>query len=99
MLETSWKRCWEALVPKDDAHNLGEVSSAGEALMNTLIAAYNEPQRKYHTEQHLRECLTLFNEHIQLAQAPAEIEMALWFHDAIYDVNATGSKNEDQSAD
>jgi predicted metal-dependent HD superfamily phosphohydrolase len=99
MLETSWKRCWEALVPKDDAHNLGEVSSAGEALMNTLIAAYNEPQRKYHTEQHLRECLTLFNEHIKLAQEPAEIEMALWFHDAIYDVKATGSKNEDQSAD
>jgi predicted metal-dependent HD superfamily phosphohydrolase len=99
MLETSWKRCWEALVPKDDAHNLGEVSSAGETLMNTLIAAYNEPQRKYHTEQHLRECLTLFNEHIKLAQEPAEIEMALWFHDAIYDVKATGSKNEDQSAD
>ena len=99
MLETSWKRCWEALVPKDDAHNLGEVSRAGETLMNTLIAAYNEPQRKYHTEQHLRECLTLFNEHIQLAQAPAEIEMALWFHDAIYDVKATGSTNEDQSAD
>jgi predicted metal-dependent HD superfamily phosphohydrolase len=99
MLETSWKRCWEALVPKDDAHNLGEVSRAGETLMNTLIAAYNEPQRKYHTEQHLRECLTLFNEHIKLAQEPAEIEMALWFHDAIYDVKATGSKNEDQSAD
>lgn len=71
MLETSWKRCWGALVPTDDtgeAHNLGEVSSAGETLMNRLIAAYNEPQRKYHTEQHLRECLTLFSEHIQLAQ-------------------------------
>jgi predicted metal-dependent HD superfamily phosphohydrolase len=29
--------------------------------MPTLIAAYNEPQRKYHTEQHLRECLTAAN--------------------------------------
>mgnify|MGYP000901035606 CR=1 FL=1 len=95
MLETSWKRCWEALVPKDIAKG----TDAGETLMHTLIAAYNEPQRKYHTEQHLRECLTLFNEHIQLAQEPAEIEMALWFHDAIYDVKAKGSKNEDQSAD
>ncbi len=46
MLETLWKRCWEALVPTDDT---------GEILMHTLIAAYNEPQRKSHTEQHLRE--------------------------------------------
>jgi predicted metal-dependent HD superfamily phosphohydrolase len=52
MLETLWKRCWEALVPTDDT---------GEILMHTLIAAYNEPQRKYHTEQHLRECLTAAN--------------------------------------
>jgi predicted metal-dependent HD superfamily phosphohydrolase len=95
MLKTSWKRCWEALVP----NNIAKGTDTGEALMNTLIAAYNEPQRKYHTEQHLRECLSLFNEHSQLAQEPAEIEMALWFHDAIYDVKATGSKNEDQSAD
>ena len=67
--------------------------------MQLLIAAYNEPQRKYHTEQHLKECLSIFNDHRALAEEPAEVEMALWFHDAIYDIKATGGKNEDQSAD
>ena len=67
--------------------------------MQLLIAAYSEPQRKYHTEQHLKECLSIFNDHRALAEEPAEIEMALWFHDAIYDIKATGGKNEDQSAD
>ncbi|MFP6790875.1 MAG: hypothetical protein VB954_12920 [Thalassolituus sp.] len=93
MLESSWQRCWSSLVVDSRAH------SGGNSVMQLLIAAYNEPQRKYHTEQHLKECLSIFNDHRALAEEPAEIEMALWFHDAIYDIKATGGKNEDQSAD
>ncbi|MCA6128742.1 hypothetical protein AI19_04210 [Thalassolituus oleivorans 4BN06-13] len=93
MLESSWQRCWSSLVVDSRAH------SRGNSVMQLLIAAYNEPQRKYHTEQHLKECLSIFNDHRALAEEPAEIEMALWFHDAIYDIKATGGKNEDQSAD
>ncbi|MBQ0726985.1 MAG: hypothetical protein KBT77_06510 [Thalassolituus oleivorans] len=93
MLESSWQRCWSSLVVDSQAH------SRGNSVMQLLIAAYNEPQRKYHTEQHLKECLSIFNDHRALAEEPAEIEMALWFHDAIYDIKATGGKNEDQSAD
>ncbi|MDF1764527.1 MAG: hypothetical protein P1U57_14050 [Oleibacter sp.] len=101
MLTTSWKRCWEALALKGTTNNTGEaqMNIHSEALMKNLVAAYNEPQRKYHTEQHLRECLTLFNEYIELVEEPAEVEIALWFHDAIYDIKASGGKNEDQSAD
>ncbi|PCI47847.1 MAG: N-methyl-D-aspartate receptor NMDAR2C subunit [Thalassobium sp.] len=93
MLESSWQRCWGSLVSDSQAYG------RGNSVMQLLIAAYNEPQRKYHTEQHLRECLSIFNDHRALAEEPAEIEMALWFHDAIYDIKATGGKNEDQSAD
>ncbi|AHK16175.1 N-methyl-D-aspartate receptor NMDAR2C subunit [Thalassolituus oleivorans] len=93
MLESSWQRCWSSLVVDSRAH------SRGNSVMQLLIAAYNEPQRKYHTEQHLKECLSIFNDHRAIAEEPAEIEMALWFHDAIYDIKATGGKNEDQSAD
>lgn len=71
-------------------------NSPGAALLDQLLAAYAEPQRKYHTAQHLSECLQLFDGVRTLAQAPAEVEIALWFHDAVYDVKA--SDNEAQSA-
>nr|WP_298137662.1 N-methyl-D-aspartate receptor NMDAR2C subunit [uncultured Pseudomonas sp.] len=87
MLSTSWSRCWHAL----------DAESDGAALMRQLLAAYQEPQRKYHTLQHLTECLAMLQEHLELAEQPGEVEMALWFHDAVYDVKA--SDNEQKSAD
>lgn len=66
-------------------------------LYEQLLQAYNEPQRHYHTLQHLAECLQLQSESAHLAQHPAEIAIALWFHDAVYDVKA--HDNEARSAD
>ena len=61
------------------------------------MAAYAEPQRHYHTQQHLGECLSAFDGACALAEHPAEVEIALWFHDAIYDIK--GHHNEQRSAD
>jgi predicted metal-dependent HD superfamily phosphohydrolase len=55
-----------------------------------------EPQRHYHTLQHLSECLAEFAAVRPLAQNPAAIEIALWFHDAVYYPHA--SDNEEHSA-
>lgn len=66
-------------------------------LYEQLLQAYNEPQRHYHTLQHLAECLQLCSDSAHLAQRPAEIAIALWFHDAVYDVKA--HDNEARSAD
>lgn len=66
-------------------------------LYEQLLQAYSEPQRHYHTLQHLAECLQLQSESTHLAQRPAEIAIALWFHDAVYDVKA--HDNEARSAD
>lgn len=83
---SSWQRLW------------GELGAAtvNGGLMNQLVAAYSERQRHYHTLQHLRECLAHFDAAASLARHPAEVELALWFHDAVYDPQA--DDNEERSA-
>lgn len=89
MLLSSWLRCWRSLQACGDGGD-------GIALMQKLTTAYAEPQRSYHTIQHLNECLALLEPHLELAEHPAEVEIALWFHDAVYDVE--GKDNEARSA-
>ena len=74
----SWQRAWAG------------IGAAGEggALFARLMAAYAEPQRHYHTQQHLAECLEHLAAAYSLASEPGEVELALWFHDAIYDIKA-----------
>jgi len=83
----SWNAAWRAL----------GVASADEALCIELQRRYSEPQRHYHTLQHLGECLTWFEREQALAERPGEVALALWFHDAIYDVHA--HDNEARSAE
>jgi len=82
----SWRAGWQAsgAAPHDTLHA-------------ELLARHAEPHRAYHTQQHLAECLALFDEFRVLAERPAEVEIALWFHDAIYDVYR--HDNEVASAD
>ncbi|HEY1048360.1 MAG TPA: hypothetical protein VGE39_01340 [Prosthecobacter sp.] len=63
-----------------------------------LVTAYSEPQRAYHSLQHLEECLTFCDEarHAGHLHAPDELELAFWLHDAVYDPK--GGDNEEQSA-
>ena len=87
LFETSWSRAWSGLGCRGD----------GAALRSELLLRYSEAHRAYHTPQHLQECLDAFEAARGLAQHPHEIEMALWFHDAIYEVRR--SDNEVLSAD
>lgn len=85
-LEASWSRAWRNLQLQPPTE-----------LFSRLVAAYGESHRRYHTEQHLSECLGHFSEALDCATQPGEVEIALWFHDAIYDLR--GKDNEERSAD
>lgn len=56
-------------------------------VLASLLARWAEPHRRYHTLQHLRECLELFARDRALAEHPGEVAIALWFHDAVYDTS------------
>ena len=69
------------------------------ALHARLVEAWAEPTRRYHTHQHLAECLELA-ERWGAAGAPldyARLVLAIWYHDAVY--NPQGKDNEALSAE
>ena len=83
----SWDAMWREL----------GAQQPDEPLFRRIVACWSEPHRHYHTLQHLRECLDGFDGVRAMARHPAEIELALWFHDAFYEVRR--QDNEARSAD
>ena len=69
----------------------------GADVYDQLSAAYSDPHRHYHSVAHIADCLERLDEARHFAEALAEVEIALWFHDAIYD--PMSSKNELKSAE
>jgi len=63
---------------------------------DALYAAYSERHRFYHTVKHIDAMLGHFDVVKDLAERPAELELAIWFHDAIYKVFS--KRNELDSA-
>ncbi|MCI5208770.1 MAG: N-methyl-D-aspartate receptor NMDAR2C subunit [Candidatus Electrothrix sp. ATG2] len=67
------------------------------SIFDKLKQVYTEPGRHYHTDKHIADCLTHLQAQRQQATHPAEIAIALWFHDAVYDTRR--DDNEEQSAE
>jgi predicted metal-dependent HD superfamily phosphohydrolase len=78
-----WLASWRAL----------EADPPDADLFLRLCERYSEGHRAYHTLNHIRECFQ------QLAGYPlepdqrGELEIALWFHDAIYDTQRHDNEN------
>jgi predicted metal-dependent HD superfamily phosphohydrolase len=53
-----------------------------------IAMRYAEPQRAYHTAQHIDECLALLDKVADQVHNAAEVELAIWAHDVIYDPQA-----------
>lgn len=61
-----------------------------------LLAAWAEPQRRYHTTAHLADVLAKIDVLAPHAADPAAVRLAAWFHDAVY--RPDRSENEERSA-
>ncbi len=82
---TSWQGLWRSL-------NL----DPPPGLVDQLLLAYDQPTRHYHSRHHLGDSLRRLRAVRRLAREPLLVELALWFHDAVYDAKRTD--NEEQSA-
>jgi predicted metal-dependent HD superfamily phosphohydrolase len=60
-----------------------------------LERAYAEPHRHYHDASHIASCLKHLDSCLAQASEPCELELAIWFHDAIYET--FGGQNEEKS--
>jgi predicted metal-dependent HD superfamily phosphohydrolase len=83
-----WVETWRELGVSD--------SPELRRLHGDVLGRYSEPHRHYHTAQHLAECFEKVQDIIHLAEHPAEVNVGLWFHDAIYDTQR--HDNEERSA-
>lgn len=58
---------------------------AATRMSETLVDAYCEPQRHYHTLAHIGSCLELAADAPLAGPDRDVVEFALWFHDVVYD--------------
>ena len=85
-MKQRWQTVWQKLaalrIPED--------------ALDELIRLYSSPDRYYHNLTHIQDCLSLLDQTRPLAAHPEEVELAIWFHDAVYDPKR--SDNEQKSA-
>lgn len=81
-----WSSLWRAIPAEGDP----------APWFRTIYAAYSESHRAYHNRHHLSECLAELDAIAAQSRNPAALEIALWFHDVVYD--PTLSNNEEISA-
>ena len=71
-------------------------AEACRSAFDDLAARYAEAHRHYHTLDHVRAVLDAVNGIGTTAWNPAALELAVWFHDVVYDTHA--GDNEEKSA-
>ena len=83
--------------PRFEALWTRRIGAGAGTVFDELETLYGEPHRVYHTATHIEHCLHQLDLAAGRMDEPDAVEMALWFHDAIYDVPAR--ENELRSAE
>ena len=85
--EKLWINLWKRLGLKGD----------WQPAYADLVCRYSESHRFYHDLTHIEHCFLELSKMRNLAADLNAVELALWYHDAIYDVRR--NDNEEKSAD
>jgi len=89
-------RRWLTPFLKEHCPDLEDVGLAVEDLIDEVIAAHDEPSRRYHRLPHIARSLKILGKN-----PPPEMLLAILFHDSVYSVTAAGLAdpgNETESA-
>jgi predicted metal-dependent HD superfamily phosphohydrolase len=86
-LNQKWQQCWV------DRSLQSEI----DILFERLVTAYTKPDRHYHNLNHINYFLITIDRFTNELQNPIAVKLAAWFHDFVYDPQA--SDNEFQSAE
>ena len=87
-----YKSRWEDLCAKFVA------PESSKAIFNGLYERYNDPQRHYHNFSHIERSLKNFDEIKEGSlDHPIPFEIALWFHDAVYDPRSRNNEEASSS--
>ena len=84
-----FERLWRRCVASPPSPGGSEVYAR---LTHLLRARY----RRYHTLDHIRDCLRRLDRVSALLEHPDAVELGIWFHDAIYEMDS--GTNEQESA-
>jgi len=84
--EARWAETWSLL---------GLAPPSGPLAL--LVERHREPHRHYHVLGHVLDCLGKAAASRSIQRRPAAVELALWFHDAVYDTRR--ADNEERSAE
>lgn len=82
-----WKNLWKRIGGSGDSTEI----------YDDLIQHYSQPNRKYHNMAHIAHCLEEFDQIKESLDNPDLVEVAIWFHDAVYDPK--NKDNEEKSAE
>jgi len=81
----------------DTLQELGASPEQANFAWSELSTLYQEEGRAYHSLAHISHMLELMDEHISDDAKSVELELAIWYHDVIYD--PLSKENELQSAE
>lgn len=87
----SLQRSWVQLL-----QTLGTDIRLAYSAFDFIVEAYGEPQRHYHTLEHIGEILKITGKLGRGLPHPIELNLAVWYHDVVYDSHS--KTNEEDSA-